>query len=618
MNAAVTSSSTVTETMRRGSHVRRFGVVYAVALAWVLAAFVFPSTPVEEVAIAADSGDFSPGGELAGGDVGSGGPATGGPGVGSAAPGATGGPAVTTGGAGATPGSSPAAGGGTTGPTGAGGAAGPAGGDPGAGPIGTTRGGVECAPGVRQVALNSYAAPCVPAWSGDNGGATFRGVTPETIRIVRRGFPESANSQAVDAVVAQAGGADPATVRAVRDVFDAHFAQQYELYGRRIEWVDYESEFGDSTLETQGRGREGACLDAEVVAEELQAFAVIGKSGAVSKPFAECAAQRGVVVLNGASYASETFYRSYHPYIWAIIMECERINYQVYEYFAKRLAGKPAVFAGDPALHGRERAFGTYTPVPDGGDTACADIGDREAARYGFEDAVASVYLYTLDVSRFPDEAARGIIQFKRDGVTSIVLACDAISAIFLTQSATSQNYRPEWLVIGVALTDIDNAARLYDQSQVDGHMFGMSQLGSTPSLLGPTGEPGILYQAITGRQIPAGTSGQFHDMTHVYNFLQMAGPNLTPEAIAAGAMTYPESGGPRYSLGLWNYTEGPDGTPGAGDHAAVDDSREVYWVGNVRSPADGEAGAFVETYGGKRFRNGEWPAEDPPVYPGR
>ena len=30
----------------------------------------------------------------------------------------------------------------------------------------------------------------------------------------------------------------------------------------------------------------------------------------------------------------------------------------------------------------------------------------------------------------------------------------------------------------------------------------------------------------------------------------------------------------------------------------------------------DGDMGTFVETYNGKRFRNGEWPNEQPPVYP--
>lgn len=574
------------------AHLTRFGVVYVVAAVWVLAAATLPSRPAEQVTMAVDAD--GPTGQLAGptgtdGDT----TVTTGSGATATVPGAT----QTTGSA--TPGAGPGA-------------------SPATGAPGVSRAGVTCGPGVHQVPGNSYSAPCVPAWSGDNGGATARGVTADTIRIVRREFPQTANSQAVDAVIAQAGGADHSVVRQVRQEFIDHFEETYELYGRRIEWIDYESRFGDSTLETQGKGREGACLDAEVVAEELQAFAVIGDRAAVSKPFTECAAKRGVVVMDGASYASETFYRSLHPYAWAVIMDCERINYQVYEYFAKRLAGKPATYAGDAALRGKTRLFGTYTPVGDGGDTACADIGKREAARYGFADAVGSVYRYTLDVSRFPDEAARGIIQFKRDGITSVVLACDAISAIFLTQSATSQNYRPEWLVIGVALTDIDNAARLYDQSQVDGHLFGMSQLGATPKLLGPTGEPGKLYQAITGRQIPAGTSGQMHTMSLVYNFVQAAGPVLTPDTLAAGARALPPLGAPDFSLGYWSFQDAPDGTPGAGDHTAVDDSREVYWIANGRSPADGKAGTYVETYGGRRFRNGEWPAEDPPVYPGR
>ena len=119
-------------------------------------------------------------------------------------------------------------------------------------------GGVACGPGVRQLPGNSYAAPCVPAFRGDNGGATARGVTATSIRVVRRAFPDSANSQAVDAVVAQAGGATQATVRSVRSELQKRFDQTYELYGRKVEWVDYTSRFGNETLETQGRGREGA------------------------------------------------------------------------------------------------------------------------------------------------------------------------------------------------------------------------------------------------------------------------------------------------------------------------------------------------------------------------
>jgi hypothetical protein len=46
-----------------------------------------------------------------------------------------------------------------------------------------------------------------------------------------------------------------------------------------------------------------------------------------------------------------------------------------------------------------------------------------------------------------------------------------------------------------------------------------------------------------------------------------------------------------------------------------MDDAREVYWDGDATG-ADGKQGTYVATYSGRRFTNGQWPAEDPPVYP--
>jgi hypothetical protein len=564
----------------------RFGLAYVLVAVWLVMLLLLPSHPLASRTAGSTTGKSGS----------KSGPAL--------VPGAAPGVSLDT--------SSTIAGGGT-GPTarpgtGAGGAAGAT--------AGVSRGGVTCGPGVRQLPGDSYAAPCVPAFAGSNGGATARGVTATTIRVVRRAFPDSANSQAVDAVVAQAGGASQQLIRATRAKLLPEFDAKYELYGRHVEWVDYVSRYGDETQETQGRGREGACLDAEVVANELHAFAVLSDKGAVSKPFTECAVQRGLVVLDGASYASEKFYADRHPYAWALIMDCQRINYQVAEYLAKRLANRPARWAGDPALAKQTRKFGVYTPAGDGSDDTCSKVASSEATRYGYDST--SNYQYVLDVSRFPDEAARGAIQLKRDGVTTVVMACDPISMIFLSQSATSQGWHPEWFLIGIILTDVDNAARLYDQGQVDGHMFGMSQLGATSKILGPLGEPGKLYQRLTGQVIPAGTDGQFYELTHVYNLLQSAGSTLTPQNLGAGAFALPPGGGPDYATGYWSFQDGPDGTPGAHDHTELDDSREVYWRGDVRSPNDGKAGTYIETMGGRRFRNGEWPSGEPPVYPER
>lgn len=480
---------------------------------------------------------------------------------------------------------------------------------------GVTRGGIECGPGVRQIPVSSYAIQCMPAWSGDNGGATHRGVSDTEIIIVERTYPETANSRAVAAVGEQAGAATPPQIDEVQEAFTNYFNENFELYGRTVRWIKWESQFGSSTDEAQSKGREGACLDAEVIANEIGAFGVTGtNAAAVSGPFAECAAQQGLFVFGGAAYFPEKFYRDLHPYVWNTTMECERISHQVAEYMGKRLANKTARWAGEAGIRQQTRAFGTYVPNNDEYQH-CTNITEQVGRdSYGIEPK--SRYNYTLDVSRFPDEAARGIVQFKSDKVTTIVLSCDPISTIFLTQAATTQAYYPEWFNIGVALNDTDNLAQLFDQKQVDGHLFGMSQLGASPKIQGPGSEPGRLFKHITGKEIYDGTSGGYTVLHMMFNFLQAAGPNLTPQTIADAVSSIEPGGAPDFPFGYWSYRDGPDGTPGAGDHTAVEDSREIYWTSKFVSPITGKPGTFVETYDGRRFRNGEWPAEDPPIYP--
>jgi hypothetical protein len=495
---------------------------------------------------------------------------------------------------------------------------------------GKTRLGFECKEGVAQVPHSLYSLPCQNVYDGDNGGATYRGVTDKEIHIIRRKFPESANSKAVDQVVQAAGGAPKEVTDAVRLEFVKYFNKTFELYGRQVKWEDYESENGDSTQEALGKGKEGACVDADKLVQEKKAFAIGGASN--SAPFSECAAERKLTVFDAAPYYPETFFRKYHPYLWGGPMECERISYQLAEYLGERLINKPAKWAGDALTQKKTRYFGTYIPDNDGYQY-CNNITHRVLKeKYGVKDT-GSQYNYQLDVSRFPDQAAQATVQFQAAGVTTVVLACDAISVIVLTQAASKQNYHPEWMTIGTGLTDLDNSARLYDQTQVNGHLFGPSQLGSAEKLIGKISEPGVVYKDATGHDIPEGTSGDYFTLVRVWAMLQAAGPILTPETVAKGAMTIPPGGAPTYPVGYTSYLDGPDGKPGAGDHTAVDDSREVYWVNpdaNASSDksscvknsdpyynsADGCEGTYKETYGGKRFRNGEWPKEDPPIYP--
>ena len=355
---------------------------------------------------------------------------------------------------------------------------------------GKTKGGVECKPGVRQLPASRYAAPCTAAFQGDNGGATAFGVTDKEITIVRREFPESADSRAVAAVVKQAGGADAAYTRMVRDVFTKYFDQQFETYGRKIKWVEYESQHGNATDEALGQGREGACLDATYIHDSLKAFAVVGTG--TSAVFAECATERQMMTFGAAPYYPEKWYRAQKNYAWGGVMECERIAYQLSEYIGKRLANRKAKWAGSAIFKQRNRSFAVYVP-DDPNYQYCNEISKKILQqKYGVKNI--SQYNYQLSVSRLADQAAQAIVQFNADQATTVILACDPISVIFLTQSASKQGYYPEWVQIGTALNDLDNAARLWDQTEVNGHLFGPSQLGSTPKLFGPQSEPAMLY----------------------------------------------------------------------------------------------------------------------------
>jgi hypothetical protein len=46
-----------------------------------------------------------------------------------------------------------------------------------------------------------------------------------------------------------------------------------------------------------------------------------------------------------------------------------------------------------------------------------------------------------------------------------------------------------------------------------------------------------------------------------------------------------------------------------------VDDSREIYWT-TKKKGWDGNNGTYLETGGGKRYRQGQWPKAEPAIYP--
>ncbi|MEX2393649.1 MAG: hypothetical protein WD826_04110 [Actinomycetota bacterium] len=483
---------------------------------------------------------------------------------------------------------------------------------------GKTRGGFDCAKGIRQIPWSRYAPPCFPAFTGSNGGATSRGVTEKEIVIVHRDFPDTAASQATAAYVQAAGFASPDEFKDTRLKFAAHFNKIFELWGRKVKYIYWTSQYGNSTDEALSKGKEGACADADAIIAEFKPFMVVGDTTGV---FGECAGERKLMADGAGAYYPDTWYRKYHPYLWAGVMECERIAHMNAEYIGKKLANKPAKWSKDRLLDKSKRVIGLIVPDNDQ-YSFCVDIAERVGKeKYGSE--IASRYNYQLDIQRFPDEAAKAIVQFNAAQCTTIFLATDPLIPIFLTQSARGQEYFPEWIINSAGLTDVEQFARLWDQESIQWSLWGMSQLGDTGRILGPKGEGTQSYKKFFGTNIPPGTQTEYYALLRVFGLLQAAGPVLTPQNIAAAAPRLPAGGAPEYEVGHTSFATNSEGGPGF-DHTSVDDMREVYWLcsqiggdsgGRCSAPKsyDGNGGTYVVLNGGKRFLPGQWVAGDSP-----
>ena len=492
------------------------------------------------------------------------------------------------------------------------GAAGRAGGAGGASTgAGAAKGMVDnCDPATGRIAIPTrYAPVCVPKFSGDNGGSTYRGVTADTIKMV---YFKVAEDAATDAVLTAASANDTNEQEAaqVQDwitFYESHF----QMYGRKVDF-EYVTASGPATDAAAGRA------DAIKVADELGAFGVWNAS---NNTMVDEVVARGVMCFCTVSQPVENYLR-WAPYVWTSLMASTQGYIHRAEYIGKRLAGDKAKWAGDALFQQQERSFGimyydtddkSYKP---GVDFFVQHLKDQ----YGVTPKVVAEYHGYPETARSQEEARPLVQKFVQAGVSSIICICDPFGPIFFTQEATRQAYQPEWIVTGSALTDTSFFARLYDQLQW-AHAFGISYLpGRLPEELqdsfrllkwqydpdNPEYEP----------TAPAGYGVIRGPMDLFYTGVHLAGPNLNPETFKTGMFAQPPAGegaitGVHVSFGekgIWPWP----------DYVAFDDVTEVWWDPAAEGEDElGTNGRGLYRYPdmGKRYLPGQHPDAPPKAF---
>ena len=451
-----------------------------------------------------------------------------------------------------------------------------------------------------------FAGACAAPYGGWNGGATDRGVTEDSIRIVWW-LPQD-----VDPIMAYLTSAiynddttadDEHTIRGLLEYYETY----YETYGRS---VDLTIMIGSGNILDPAAAR----ADAVKVDEEFDPFMVIG-GPTLTNAFAEELHARGIPCISCGPGQTPEYYRERPGMAYTLGKGPQQLNMMVAEYIGKRLAGDPAIHAGDASMRGQERRFGRIWNLASRASVDSNAQFEELLAEYDVE--VVESQSYILDPATLQESAGTVIARMKEAGVTSVIFNGDPIAPRDFTNEAAAQDYWPEWIVTGSVLVDTTAFARTYHQEQWS-HAFGISNLSARVDRTVASSH--FLYEWFHGEPPRANDNIGIIDPAPglFYAVLQGVGPELTiegfNEALFSADPTRSALTAPSLSYGdkdRWPDSQEPD-------YHGVDDIAEIWWDPTVEGldeiDRDGR-GMWQFVNGGQRYLLGEIPDGAPQAF---
>jgi hypothetical protein len=433
-----------------------------------------------------------------------------------------------------------------------------------------------------------YSAPCGPAFTGDNGGATAPGVTATEIRIA---LPGSENMR-----VTSSCGQD-STHQLLCD-WEAWINSRYQLYGRQMH------------LYYVTNGASPAAAQAGAV--QARAQNMFGAMDVVPLNPEIAPAYAGQKLVTWTFYRPNSFFRANAPYAWSWHASNDRIMDIGGELVCKQLANKPPEFNERKDAnfdYSKPRIFGAVV-LEQGGGTTNQDLMKKALARCGV--SLKRIVAYRLDSGQASLGAA--MTQFKTDGVTTILDFGDQLSTSTMATAATKQQYFPEWVAYGTHNLEQSSFVQGIDPAQWK-HAIGLS-FSELPRTIGEMDwyiaacqvDPncanlGLGYSG----EGPVGTQSVFTTFLEMANGLQLAGPRLTADSYARGLHTLSRRPEPSWAVG--GSFQDPD--PWTFEKYA----QFEWWDPNATDPATGGQGAWTYVNNGRRYTTGEVPTTPLPFF---
>jgi hypothetical protein len=461
----------------------------------------------------------------------------------------------------------------------------------------------------------------VPGFKGDNGGATYPGVTGDEIKIVLYNDSNVKGDMNTPYDPSQEPGTDATapyqTINLVRTIKDQlrYFQARYETYGRTVHVLAQPSTNALSTTCPQ------RTQDADDVQDTYHPFAAV-HLGDGGQCFMEELANRFKVPSFGLnSDVQRQRYEKHSPYIWGFFPDQEAETGWSASYICDVLYNhgkQTARFSTDITLQNLKRKFALVYPLndgrgPEGEELAKLLIDDLK------KDCNLPLIVHTYDASgngAGAQEAPGFVSEFKQKNVTTVICYCIPVPTE--TTVSTMQNaaegiqYRPEWY--WDAMSRMFRA--VWEKEYGDPKManFGVSQHWRQPAFhlqyhyqayhsVDPNSEPNAFLDFDI-----------YHLFLNLFQAIQAAGPNLTPQTVQQGMFTFNYTSQQNPYVPTGGY--GPYNSHAISDYTFVDTGMAWWWDPTGTPPGGNQGeGCLRVMNNGQRYYADQWPKGDADMY---
>lgn len=453
------------------------------------------------------------------------------------------------------------------------------------------------------------APPCVGHFEGDNGGATYQGVTGDEVRVIIMvaGYASNGNYK---------GGNEAQPVRKYYDLaeppkdddhsttrylraWQQYFNERYQTYGRFVHfWAYYP---GPATVEDRR-------ADAVDNYNKIKPFAVLWPLGVPNIPAHTAVMNsKGVLSFTGLfGLRSETF-RRYPKMNWGFLPSLEEHSKSFSAFICEKVAGKPVEFSGNVGENGSPRKYGLIYSAAAATPYAkdFVELVRPQIKACGVTFAAERTHPQhgaAYDGRTTGDYGAEAMATFQQEGITTILWLFGYETNF--SRSAAAINYRPEWILAGDGLSEGNWNGQDQDQSVWD--------YAITFTLMTKTGPLGIsapcedAYLTVDP-EIPRGTLDMtiacfyYNGLRQLFTGVQVSGPRLNPDTMDKGFHAIPAIRSKDPSVPACYYSPG--------DYTCVKDGAILWYDSQYQDENSvNTPGCWRLLDGGQRYTPGQWP----------